>query len=135
MRYEEESSGKILGKMSSLFKRNTEGMPPSTRFLAVRQLSCHHEESKSVEANRGEEMRRTWVLDDRATEDGAGQAPRFLPSPSQPVELAFSTTHNEGQSIRDPRSTGQDVGSVHIKQYSSDHHQKARESEPVLRPA
>lgn len=93
MRYEEESSGKILGKMSSLLKGNTEGTPPSTRFSAVRQPSCHHEESRSVEANRGEEMRRTWVLADRVTEDRAGQPPRFLPSPSQPAESVFSTTY------------------------------------------
>lgn len=72
MRYEEKSAGgeRILGKMSSLLKRNTEeGIPPSTRFLATRWPSCHYSESQSVEAIRREERERTRILDDRATED------------------------------------------------------------------
>lgn len=70
MRYEERSAGGILGKMSSLLKRNTEeGTVPSTRLLEMRQPSCHHEESKSVEAFREEKIGRTRVLDDRATDN------------------------------------------------------------------
>ena len=72
MRYE-KSSGEggewILGKTFSLLKGNTEGTAPYTRFLEMRQPFCHHEESKSVEAIRGEKMGRTRVLDVRATEE------------------------------------------------------------------
>lgn len=59
----------IPGKIASVLKRNTEGPTPSVRFLEMRQLLCHHEENKSVEAIRGEKTGRIRVLDDRTTED------------------------------------------------------------------
>lgn len=56
---------KILGRMSSHLKRNSEeGTPPSTRFWQRGSHLVILSESKSVEAIRGEEMKRTRNLDD-----------------------------------------------------------------------
>lgn len=62
--------------------------------------------------------------DDRAVEDRADWPPSFLSSLFVPVELVFSTTRSQRQSVLDTPSKEQEIRLIFIEQYNSDYHQK-----------